>query len=249
MTGVRLVPEFRTTSTVVTVTGVLTLATYPRLRDGVLKFATDAPGCLIADIRGLDVTDAKLLSVFSAIATRISDWPGVSFALVSDRAGHRAGLKEQAVDRFVAVHPGVATAEAARDRVPRRRAVRQLAPSVAASRAARRFVGEVCAEWAVPGYAADAKLIATELVENAVQHTESSPLLRLELRRGVFSVAVSDDDPRPAVLRERLGALEPGLGLRLVAQTARIWGCSRSWGGGKVVWAVLARHAGGRGGG
>ncbi|OXM61187.1 ATP-binding protein [Amycolatopsis vastitatis] len=244
MTGVRLAPEFRATSTVVTATGALTLATYPRLRDGVLKFATDAPGCLIADIRGLDVEDAKLLSVFSTIAMRISDWPGVSFSLVSDRADHRAGLKEQVIDRFVAVHPDVAAAEEARDRAPRRRAVRQLAPSPLASGVARRFVGEVCAEWAVPGYVEDAQLVVTELVENAVRHTGSSPRLRLELRRGVFSVAVSDDDPRPAVLLERLGVAEPGLGLRLVAQTARTWGCSRSWGGGKVVWAVLARHAG-----
>ncbi|MDQ7808571.1 ATP-binding protein [Amycolatopsis sp. A133] len=249
MTGVRLVPEFRATSTVVTATGALTPATYPLLRDGVLKFATDAPGCLIADIRGLDVEDAKLLSVFSAIAMRISDWPGVSFAVVSDRADHRAGLREQTIDRFVAVHPGVAAAEEARDRAPRRRAVRQLPPSPSASAAARRFVDEVCAEWAVPGYVEDAALIATELVENAVQHTNSAPRLRLELRRGVFSVAVSDDDPRPAVVRERLGALDAGLGLRLVARTARIWGCSRSWGGGKVVWAVLARHAGWRPGG
>jgi len=31
--------------------------------------------------------------------------------------------------------------------------------------------------------------------------------------------------------------------LKLVAQVARTWGCSRSWAGGKVVWAVLIPSA------
>jgi hypothetical protein len=47
---------------------------------------------------------------------------------------------------------------------------------------------------------------------------------------------------------ERLGALEPGLGLRMIAQVARVWGCSRSWSGGKTVWAVLTKRAAPTGG-
>ncbi len=85
-------------------------------------------------------------------------------------------------------------------------------------------------------------MVATELVENALGHTESTPRLRLELRRGRFTVAVADDDPLPAVLRERLTRTEPGLGLWLVVRVARRWGCARSWSGGKVVWAVLVRR-------
>ncbi|WP_342750237.1 ATP-binding protein [Amycolatopsis australiensis] len=119
--------------------------------------------------------------------------------------------------------------------------MQQLAASPQASALARSFVGRVCAEWDVPEHVEDALMIATELVENAIRHTTSTPRLRLELRRGVFTVAVADDDPRPAVLFE-LPRPGHGLGLRLVAQTSRVWGCSGSWTGGKVVWAVLARR-------
>ncbi|WP_328615830.1 ATP-binding protein [Amycolatopsis sp. NBC_00355] len=238
-TAVWLVPEHRGGSTVVTVTGTLVLDTYPDLRDGLLKIATDAPDSVIADIGGLRIEDDTLASVFSVVAMRISDWPGIPFALVSPRPEHRAVLAGRAVDRFVAVHDDVGTAERKRDSPPRRRAVQLLAPTTGASALARRFVTRVCAEWGVPAHEEDAQLIATELVENTVRHTVSAPRLRLELRRGIFTVSVGDDDPRPAVLHERLSATEAGLGLQLVAQVARVWGCSRSWSDGKVVWAVL----------
>lgn len=246
MTGedavVRLVPETRAGATVVTVTGRLGQASYPDLRDGLLKIATDAPDSVIADIGGLTIDEDRLAVVFATIAMRIGDWPGVPFSLVSSRQEHLALLKVRTIDRFVAVHADVATAELERDHPPRRRAVQLLMPSVHASALARRFVARVCAEWGVPEHREDALLVATELVENTIRHTLSAPRLRLELRRDVFTVAVGDDDPHPAVRHERVHSSDPGLGLQLVAQVARIWGCSRSWQGGKVVWAVLARR-------
>jgi hypothetical protein len=238
---VRLVPEKRAGSTVVTVTGFLTLDSYPDLRDGLLKIATDAPDSLVADIEGLHIGDHTLTSVFTVVAQRISDWPGIPFALVSPRADHLALLKSQAIDRFVAVHPDVGAADRERAHPPRRRALQLLVSSDAASAIARRFVTRVCAEWGVPEFRENALVIATELVENTIRHTVSAPQLRLEVRRGVFTVSVGDDDPRPAVLHERVDALDSGLGLRLVAQVSRVWGCSRSWSGGKVVWAVLTK--------
>ncbi|MEA5363309.1 ATP-binding protein [Amycolatopsis sp., V23-08] len=246
MTGegaaVSLVPVHRPGSTVVTVTGTLDLHSYPDLRDGLLKIATDAPDGVIADIEGLRIRDASLASVFSVIAMRISDWPGIPFSLVSRRPEHLELFESRVIDRFVAVHAGVGEAEAARDCPRRRRAVQLLAPTVGASALAREFVSRVCAQWDVPEYEEDGRLVATELVENTIRHTVSAPRLRLELRRGLFTIAVGDDDPHPAVLHERLNPGEAGIGLRLVAQVARVWGCSRSWSGGKVVWAVLTRR-------
>jgi anti-anti-sigma regulatory factor len=240
--ALHLVPENRAESTVVTVTGTLSLVSAPLLRDGLLKIATDAPDGVIADIRGLTIEDGSLASVFSVIAMRISDWPGIPFALVSPRPEHRELLAARSVDRFVAVHDDVAAAERARDHPSRRRAVRLLAASDAASALARQFVRRVCEQWQVPEYAGDAMLVATEFVENTLRHTASAPRLRLELRRGLLTVSVADDDPRPAVLLERLSASEPGLGLRMVTRIARLWGCSQSWSGGKAVWAVLTRR-------
>ncbi|MBE1498181.1 anti-sigma regulatory factor (Ser/Thr protein kinase) [Amycolatopsis lexingtonensis] len=239
--GLCLVPDHRAESTVATVTGTLTPANCGALRDGVLKVATDAPTSVIADIRGLDIGDATLLAVFAVIAVRIDAWPAIPFAVVTDRPDHVAQLARQAADRFVPVHADVPAAERARERPPRRRALQLLAASPEASAVARAFVGRVCEQWQVPEYADDVRLVATELVENTIRHTTSNPRLRLELRRDTFIISVADDDPHEAVLLERPS--EHGLGLRLVARTTHAWGCSRSWGGGKVVWAVVPRRA------
>jgi hypothetical protein len=240
--AVQLIPEPRDRVTVVTVTGTLSLESYPDLRDGLLKIATDAPDGVVADIGGLTIEEDRLAGVFATIAMRIGDWPGIPFALATPRPEHFAVLTKQAISRFVPVHPDVGTAERELDHPPRRRAVQLLAPVGGASALARQFVTRVCAEWRVPEHTEDALIIVTELVENTIRHTASAPRLRLELRRGVFSVSVGDDDPHPAVLHERVDLADPGLGLQMVAQIARVWGCSRSWAGGKVVWAVLARR-------
>jgi hypothetical protein len=245
---VHLVPRYQSGATTVLVTGVLDLQSYPDLRDGLLKLATEAPDGLIADIDGLVIDDAALVTVFSLIAMRIGDWPGIPFTVVSGHPEHRTMFADRVVDKFVPLHDDRETAEHLLTRPPRRRAAQLLARSANSSALARDFVRRVCVEWGLPGFADDALLVATELVENAIRHTESPPRLRLELRRGILSVAVSDDSPRQAVMLERLGALEPGLGLRMIAQVARVWGCSRSWSGGKTVWAVLTKRAAPTGG-
>ncbi|MEV4049753.1 ATP-binding protein [Amycolatopsis sp. NPDC049688] len=235
--GLHLVPDHRAESTVATLTGTLTSDNCAELRDGVLKVATDAPVSVIADIRDLRIDDTTLMAVFTAIAARIDDWPRIPFAVVTDHPDHVAWLARQATDRFVPSHTDVPAAERTRDRPPRRRALQLLAASPDASSVARAFVGRVCEQWNVQDLAEDACLVVTELVENTIRHTTSRPRLRLELRPGTFIIAVADDDSHEAVLLEP--PTEHGLGLRLVAQSTRAWGCRRSWAGGKVVWAVL----------
>ncbi|MEV5712562.1 ATP-binding protein [Amycolatopsis mediterranei] len=231
-----------TQATVVTVTGDLNLTSYPALRDGLLKIATDAPDGLVADISGLVIDDSSLVSVFSLIAMRIGDWPGIPFTIVAAGPGNQVLLGRHVVDRYVPIRADLAAATAALDQPVRRRSELTFARFDGASARARDFVTGKLIEWEVPELAEDARFIATELVENVLKHTTSEPRLRLDLRRGVCTVAVADRDTRPAMLLERLSPFAPGLGLKLVAQIARVWGCSRSWSGGKVVWAVLVHR-------
>ncbi|MCR6483798.1 ATP-binding protein [Amycolatopsis sp. OK19-0408] len=240
---VHLDPSHRATATTALVTGVLDLDSYPELRDGLLKIAAEAPDGLIADIDGLTIRDPALVTLFSLVAMRIGDWPGIPFTVVTGRPEHRTIFSERTVDRFVPVHADHETAEHRLLRPTRRRAAQLLARSANSSALARDFVRRICGEWGAAVLTDDALLVVTELVENAIRHTASAPRVRLELRRHILSIAVGDDDPHPAVLRERLGALEPGLGLRMVAQVAKVWGSTPSWSGGKVVWAVLTRRA------
>ncbi|WP_439379192.1 ATP-binding protein [Amycolatopsis lexingtonensis] len=218
--------------------GVLDHTTYPRLRDRLFEFAADAEGAVVVDISRLELRDRELARVFTLAALRAADWPAVPFAVVTDRPEQRTVL---AARGGVAVYRDFATAEAAVKRPVRRRAEQVLDRTTRASARARGFVEGVCAEWLLPGLAENSALIATELVENALRHTDSAPRLRVELRRDGLGIAVADENARPAVLREKLDVLEAGLGLRMVAKVARSWGSSRVWSGGKVVWAVLAR--------
>ncbi len=227
-------------ATVVTADGELDLSTYPEFRDGLLKTATDAGDGLIVDITGLAIDDPSLTSVFSLVALRISDWPGIPFAVVAGQSG-RDLLRRMTADRFVAVCPDVERARSTLRRPVRQRVERTFSRDTTTSAHARAFVADMFDQWAIAELTADAWLVVTELVENVLTHTDSVPRLRLDLRRGICRIAVVDDDPHPVAVRERLGPLEPGLGLLVVAQIATTWGCSRSWRGGKVVWAVLSR--------
>lgn len=89
--------------TLVEVTGSLGITTYPVLRDGLLKIATEAPEAVVVDIDGVEVLDSALLSVFTFVATRVGDWPGVPFSLVVSRPDHLALMHRRSIDRFVTV--------------------------------------------------------------------------------------------------------------------------------------------------
>ncbi|MEU0797782.1 ATP-binding protein [Amycolatopsis sp. NPDC005961] len=232
--SVRLVPRHGSTTAAV---GVLDRTTGPQLRDSLLELAAESDDGVLVDVEGLELEDRELVKVFSFVALRLGDWPAVPFVLVTGRPDQRAVLAAQSAP----VYADAASAEAALERPSRKRARRVLTRSSRTSASARAFVRGTCAEWRVPELAEDAALVATELVENTLRHTDSVPRLRLELRRRRLSVEVADESPRPAVVREGLDLTETGLGLRMVAKVAKVWGSSRRRSGGKTVWAVLRR--------
>jgi hypothetical protein len=109
---------------------------------------------------------------------------------------------------------------------------------------ARRFVHDSCVLWGHPELTGDAAALLGELVGNTVTHTGSVARIRVELRRGLLSVAVYDDDPRPPLPlgdgdRDGDEARVGEHGLALVDRVAAAWGCSPTLPGGKVVWATL----------
>ncbi|MFD2422514.1 ATP-binding protein [Amycolatopsis pigmentata] len=107
-----------------------------------------------------------------------------------------------------------------------------------AGRQARQLVATACADWRIAGVESDAEIVATELVENTLQHTTSVPQLGLLLQEGELTVAVSDDGPAARFLADTRSRHRQGLGTLLVSRLAKTWGCTRA-GKGKTVWAVL----------
>ncbi|GHH27805.1 ATP-binding protein [Lentzea cavernae] len=222
--------------------GVLGRTTYPLLRDFMLKCAIDQPRALVVDLSATAIAATSALSVFTAVWLRISDWPAVP-VLVATGPAHAELLRCSPIRRYVGVFGDLEEAMANVDRpAPRRRAHVVLPHDLSSPGAARRFVRETCVRWDLSeGQALDAVHVASELVQNTVEHTGSEARLRLELRRGLLTVAVGDDDPAPVVLADPASDVaNAGRGVHLVAQLTRTWGCFADEAGGrKTVWAVV----------
>ncbi|MEU5276212.1 ATP-binding protein [Streptomyces asoensis] len=107
----------------------------------------------------------------------------------------------------------------------------------------RRALRELLRDWGRPGRSETAELLTSELVTNALVHTDDDALLTATVSPSGLRVEVRDSAahrPRPRVP----GADEAthGRGLVLVESLADTWGV-RAQGGGKVVWFELGAGA------
>ncbi|WP_447007037.1 ATP-binding protein [Saccharothrix isguenensis] len=223
--------------------GLLDLTTYRQLRDGLLKCAADEPKAVIVRLDdGFECATPAFMSVFATVWMRVSEWPGVPVMLVGESPPHREALDNGGAGTLV---PRFTALDAALDAVgqppERRRDEIRLPETLVAGLLARNFVREACDRWLVDHFTGNAVTVATELVENAVRHGRSEPVLRLELRGGRLTVAVRDESAaRPE--ESKADALRPGgRGISIVGSLSRVWGCSPWPLGGKVVWAVIAK--------
>lgn len=225
---------------IVTPIGHLDLHTYPQLRDTLLKCAAEAPTAVVVELGALTVERVSTLSLFPTVWMRTSVWPGVPLLLAGAGSDLQAMLATSAVPRFLPCHRELADALDSIDATPpRRRAEIDLPAEVASSHTARAWVTEQLRRFELTD-CSSAVLIATELVENSVQHARTPLRLRLELHRAGLSVAVSDEDGSLPVLASRPAEpANPRFGMALVELFARAWGHSPRWNGGKTVWAVL----------
>ncbi|GAA1973602.1 ATP-binding protein [Catenulispora subtropica] len=126
---------------------------------------------------------------------------------------------------------------------PRRLAQMRLAPGPSAPGRARRFLEDTCGRWTALDFVADAALVVSELVTNAVRHAGTEMRIALELRDGTLTVSVHDGGPGlPRVIpaaERRLG----GRGLAIVVRLAEAWGVAVGDDGGKAVWCRLRPRA------
>jgi PAS domain S-box-containing protein len=122
----------------------------------------------------------------------------------------------------------------------------ELGPDPSSPAHARRFVHGFSARHALPVPVNDRLvLVSCELVTNAVLHAGTPLTLSLELHRDLVRVSVRDEAAELPALRNHLPDALTGRGLRLVAETSRVWGVDPA-GGGKTVWADIGLPAGGR---
>jgi len=224
---------------VVVAAGRLDATSYNSLRDTLAKVAAEAPRAVLVDLNEMRVCDRNALALFPAVGAEIAIWPGIPLLLVTANEANHRMLLDYRMRRYLPVHRSI---EAATDGIatppPRRVARVDLPNGVISSGLAHEFVTEWCERWQVTAeLTVSAARVATALVGNTMKHTYGPPTIRIELRRGVMSVAVYDGDP------EQPHLIGPGTGtengLTMIDHLCRAWGSARTPSGGKVVWATL----------
>lgn len=106
---------------------------------------------------------------------------------------------------------------------------------------ARLLVLTACRRWGASRVCADAELVVTELVANAVRHAGTEITVRLaELKNspGGVRAEVSDSSRRPVRPRHANALEESGRGLFLVDKLSSRWGADATTEG-KTVWAEI----------
>ena len=112
---------------------------------------------------------------------------------------------------------------------------------------ARRRVRDALGLHGLGEFTEDAEFITSELVANAVRHAceDGTRTIGVILTHAgtpaAVTVAVSDSSPHVPVRRDTQAGSEQGRGLQIVEALSAHWGW-RCGGGGKVVFAVLARE-------
>jgi anti-anti-sigma factor len=241
--------------------GELDLAAVPSLRQVLLRRLREQPVAVICDLSGLASVDSACATVFGTVANHPSSrWPETNLLLCCAQPPVSAVLEGLGVPQYLPVHPSLEDALTyAVARPPYLRGALPLAPSPTAPATARRFVRDTCRAWRLDAvedssdptarrWVEDlidrAVLVASELVTNAVVHSQGPVRLRLELHQERLHLAVYDQSPRLLALAAEPGDLEAegGRGLLIVDQLASAWGVHPAPGGGKAIWCVLERR-------
>jgi hypothetical protein len=225
--------------------GVLDSSTYRGVRDAVIKAALDEPHAVIADVSRLSVPAASAWTVFASARWHVSVWPDVPILLVCARLEARRAISAVGVTRHVPVHP---TRESALDALRRQplptrwRARSELPATRVGVGLARSLVTDWLTRWGKHDLIAVAATVATVFVENVLDHTQSAPVLVVEIREGTVTVAVEDgSDHLPGWHEDSHRGAEMVSGLAIVSALCRAWGATPTISG-KTVWALVGRE-------
>ena len=143
-------------------------------------------------------------------------------------------LKDTDLEYLIKLLESVGHAESRQVRMP-------LVPELRCVSAARRFLLQTLTAWDLPTLYADAVVVVSELVTNAIVHAPTPGELRLSLLPDVLRVAVTDAGAGAPEPRHASSTREGGRGLYLVNALTSAWGMEPLPDGGKVVWAEITR--------
>ncbi len=105
--------------------------------------------------------------------------------------------------------------------------------------AARRFIVDALRSWGAPEVADVVRLLASEIVTNAIVHARTNVVVIIVVTPPIVRVEVSDDAERYPEMRRADEEATSGRGMTLVDALASAWGVQPA-NGGKCVWFEVA---------
>jgi anti-anti-sigma regulatory factor len=201
-------------------------------------------GRAVVDASGLTVSHPAALAVFPATLEEAGGWPAARLVILDPGWAVAAALRAVGVSQAIPLASSWEQAIALINRRPPWVSrVAELPADPAAGALAHSIVGNACTDWEITGLAPTAKLVAAELVANAVQHAHTPSVLALTLTPRALHIAVRDRARADDVTLRRMNAApDTGHGLRLITGLATHWGVHRCPDG-KRVWAALRTGA------
>jgi histidine kinase-like protein len=215
-------------------TGRLRPAGVPDVRATIRGCLAEFPVAVLVEVSGLTVDSDLPLAAFPSAVRSAAGWPPVPLLLY----GATGPLAERlATHRFVAAFPD-------RPRALRTLGARtwpvvrvDLAFAPGSLDVARHLVAAACADSPVARHSAEAELVVSELVSNALRHADPPLRLVVAVRGAGVHVVVRDASATPPRRRTGTACFGPR-GLRLVEAFTTQWG-STPVPGGKTVWAIV----------
>jgi hypothetical protein len=209
---------------------------------------TEKPAGLVVDLSGLHDPHCESAPVWMTarhFAAGLEPAVHLAFCVPPDLplADRMQGL---GAGRFLPVYAKVRQARVALSgRIPGGQQLSAvLRPEPDAPSLARNLVSDACLAWGLAGLLHRSRLVMSELVTNAVEHTGTEIRVEVHRRGSGLHLSVSDGDPRlPRMVplsrpRPDLPLDERGSGLRTVQKTAYRWGVLPT-DSGKIVWATI----------
>jgi hypothetical protein len=227
--------------------GDLTVMTAPILRAALFKSTAQCPDAVVVDLSELRVDHPSRLAVFPAAARHQLE-PATPVVLAQPSRSLSA-LMAGGVLGGLAVYETCASAVAAvvsAEASVAQRVDLHLPPIQLSVIRARHTVGEACDAWGISHISDTARLITSELVRSAIEHTSGDIGVTATVRQRYLHLRVRDSGRPPSAPVGVPAGGDPfsdlGYGLRLVSLAATAWGIM-SAPDGKTVWATI-RHSG-----
>ena len=196
-------------------------------------------GRVLVDLSGTRLTDLPAVQVIPSVLAAMGGWPENRLVLFGAGTGLARTLVTLRVTVKVPLAPDEAAARLLLDRRPRVVArTLDLDHATSSAARARLFVEAACTDWQLDVIRDDAKVVASELMANAVQHARSSCRITLRCRERGLTVAVYDRRPDLLLPLRSVAEGRQGHGLFLVAELSLHWGV-RGGQDEKCVWAFL----------